>query len=341
MYDALTALEGRPETAVIMTGNISRDPPEWNPHFRTKSHLPENLDYSNWKIRSSGDKFSLVNEAVNHIVKDDKRTDDFMKAEKSMSGMVSIVRSHQRIQEIAPDVVFLQHVGAAVRKAKSPVVDKKKTEKKIRELIGRSIDSEEIIDVYAMAGIAKPDISILDEEFLAGAKEKKSGHEIKVELLRQILNNEIKVKMPKNIRKYTSLKEEVDKVIEKYHNNAIDSYTTIMELYERAKEMQQEDRRSKELGLSEEELAFYDILARHKDAIKDYSLIKELVHKIVKAVEKNLQLDWYKKPDAQAAIRSAVKGVLRKNVELKELKTILKDIMEQAKGQYEEWPMVG
>ncbi|MCF8227863.1 MAG: type I restriction endonuclease subunit R [Bacteroidales bacterium] len=454
MYNALSAMEGCPESAVIMTGNISKDPPEWNPHLRTKSqqeaiksrfkdpedplrfvivrdmwltgfdapvahtmyvdkimqghnlmqaiarvnrvfgdkpsglivdyigignklrdatkkytksggtgkpsydidevfeqckeqvevtksHLPDGMDYSEWKIISQGDKFNLVNDAVNHIVKDDKRADDFMNAEKTMSGLVSIVRSHQRIHEIALDVVFLQHVGAAVRKAKQPPVDKKKAEKKIKELIGRSIDSEEIIDVYAMAGIEKPDISILDEEFLAGAKEKKSGNEIKVELLRQILNNEIKVKMTKNFKKYTSLKKEVEEVIKKYHNNAIDSYTTIMELYQRAKEMQEEDRRSKELGLSEEELAFYDILANHKDAIKDYKLIKELVHKIVKAVEKNLQLDWYKKPDAQAAIRSAVKGVLRKNVELKELNAILAEIMEQAKGQYEEWPMVG
>jgi type I restriction enzyme R subunit len=454
MYNALTSIEGCPETAIIMTTNIAKDPKDWNLHSRTKAQqeaiksrfkdpddplkfvivrdmwltgfdapavhtmyvdkimvghnlmqaiarvnrvfrdkpsglivdyigignrlkdatnkytggggkgkpsfdidevfeqcieqveivkkfLPKDIDYSNWKGMRSSEKLLLVSKASSWIVKDDERANHFMQAEKIMSGLVSIVKSHDRLQEIALDVVFLQHVGAAVRKIKRPQTNIRKAEKQIKDLIGRSIDSDEIIDVYAMAGIEKPDISILDEEFLLGAKEQKSGMEIKVELLRQILNDEIKVRIPKNIKKYTSLKEEVEKVIKSYHDNAIDSYTTVLELFNRAKDLQEEDKRSKELGLTEEELAFYDILANHKDAIQDYDIIKDIVHKIVKAVQDNLQLDWYKKPEAQAAIRASVKRVLRKNVELKELNSILAEIMEQAEGRYREWPMVG
>ena len=454
IYNALTSFEGCPEIAVVMTGNISNDPPEWNKHLRTKaqkeaiksrfknpddplkliivrdmwltgfdvpcahtmyvdkimhghnlmqaiarvnrvfrdkpsglivdyigigdrlkdatkkytqgggkgkptididetfemckeqvslvkSFMPDDMDYSNWKGLSNGDKLLLVSDAVCFIVKDDKQCEQFMLVEKTMSGLVSIVTSHPHINEISVDVVFLQHVGAAVRKVKHPPTIIRQKEMKIKELISRSIDSEEIIDVYAMAGIEKPDISILNDDFLIGARERKSGHEIKIELLRQILSNEIKLRMPKNLKKYTSLKKEVDEIIEKYHKNAIDSYTTILELINRAKEMQEEDKRTKELGLSEEELAFYDILANHETAIKDYKLIKELVQKIVKAVTNNLQLDWYKKPDAQAAIRLAVKKVIRGKVDIKELNIILAEIMEQAEGQYKEWPMVG
>ncbi|MCP4124216.1 MAG: type I restriction endonuclease subunit R, partial [Bacteroidetes bacterium] len=361
MYDALTALDGCPETAIIMTGNISTDPLEWNKHFRTKANqeavksrfkdpddplkfvivrdmwltgfdapvahtmyvdkimeghnlmqaiarvnrvfrdkpsglivdyigignrlkdatkkytgsggkgkptidieetfamckeqiemvkesLPDDIDYTNWKALSSGDKLKLVSKAVNFIVKDDNTADNFMQAEKIMSGLVSIVKSHPHINTIALDVVFLQHVGAAVRKAKRPPVDPKKKEEQIKELISRSIDSEEIIDVYKMAGIEKPDISILDEDFLLGAKEQKSGQELKVELLRQILNNEIKCRSFRNIKKYTSLKKELEEIIKRYHENAIDSYTTILELYNKAKEMQDEEKRTKELG---------------------------------------------------------------------------------------------
>jgi type I restriction enzyme R subunit len=454
MYDALTAFEDCPETAVIMTGNLGKDPKEWNKHFRTKakkeaikarfkkpedplkfvivrdmwltgfdapvchtmyvdkimeghnlmqaiarvnrvfrdkpsglivdyigigdrlknatskyskgggrgtptidieetfamcrdqveltkSYLPEDIDYSQWKAMGSGDKLLLVSKAVNFIVRDDDHVDQFMLAEKTMSGLVSIVKSHPRIEEIALDVIFLQHVGAAVRKAKRPVVPLKKKAEQIKDLISRSIESDEIIDVYKMAGIEKPDISILNEEFLLGAKQQKGGQELKIELLRQILNSELKIRLPKNIKKYNSLKKEVDEVIKKYHKNAIDSYTTILELVNMANEMQDEDKRTKELGIDVEELAFYDILARHKDAIKDYKLIKDIVHKVVKAVENNLQLDWYKKPEAQAAIRSALKRELRRNVNINELNTILAEIMEQAEGQYREWPMVG
>jgi len=217
----------------------------------------------------------------------------------------------------------------------------RKAEEKVKELIRRSIDSEEVVDIYSMAGIEKMDISILNEEFLLGAKENKSGQAIKIEMLRQIMNNELILRMPKNIIKYTSLKEQVDKIIDKYHKNAIDSYTTIIELVERAKELQDEDKRKRELGLTEEELSFYDILAHHRDAIKDYKLIKEIVQKVTGAVRNNLQLDWYKKENARASIRLAVKKVLRGKVDINDLNKIMSEIMEQAEGQYREWPMVG
>jgi len=454
MHDAITALNGCPETAVVMTGNISQDPEEWNPHLRTseqqeaiksrfkdpkdelqlvivrdmwltgfdapvahtmyvdkvmhghnlmqaiarvnrvfkdkpsgvivdyigigdrlkdaakkyiegkgrgdvtidideaceqlkeelesaKSFLPEKTDYYNWRIMSAGDKHLLVSSAVNPIVSNDQKADDFLLVEKRVSALTSMVKSHPDIQSVSLDVLFIQHVGVAVRKLKHPQTVIKQTAEEIRGLIRRSIDSEEIVDIYKMSGIEKPDVSILNEEFLIGAKEKKSGHAIKIEMLRQILNNELQVRMPKNILKYTSLKDQVDKIIDRYHKNAIDSYTTILELLEHAKEMQDEDKRKRELGLSEEELAFYDILGHHKDAIKEYALIKDIVKNVTEAVRKNLQLDWHKKENAKAAIRLAVKKELRGKVDINELNEILAEIMDQAEGQYREWPLVG
>ena len=454
MYDAITSLDNCPESAVVMTGNISKDPVEWNEHLRTseqqeaiksrfkdpsdplsivivrdmwltgfdapvihtmyvdkimqghnlmqaiarvnrvfrdkpsgvivdyigigdrlkdatkkytkgggkgdvtidineafeqlkveienaKTYFPEDCDYSSWRSMSAGDKQLLVSHAVNSIVSDDTDAEDYLLAEKKVSALVSMVKSHPDLQSVALDILFIQHAGVAVQKLKHPVAPIRETEEEIKGLIRRSIDSDEVIDIYSMAGIEKPDVSILSEEFLIGAREKKSGHAIKIEMLRQILNNEMTRRMPKNIVKYTSLKEQIDRIIDNYHKNAEDSYTTILELYERAKELQEEDKRTKELGLSEEELAFYDILAKHKEAIKDYQLIKDLVSGITKAVRKNLQLDWFKKENARAAIRLAVKKQLRGKVNIKELNDILAEIMEQAEGQYKEWPLVG
>ena len=153
--------------------------------------------------------------------------------------------------------------------------------------------------------------------------------------------DELKVKMPRNIRRYGSLKEQIEEIIDQYHKHAIDSLTVITELMKRARELQKEDQRVRELGLSEEELAFYDILAKKAGVVREDGLIKDIVHNVAKAVKSNLQLDWYKKEDAKAAIRLAVKKELRGKVDIKDLNNILADIMEQAEGQYSEWPEVG
>ena len=107
--------------------------------------------------------------------------------EKKLNALAPIVKSHPDIQTIAIDILYFQHVGAAVRKIKFPTTNIRQKEGQIKELIHRSIESEEVVDVFQMAGIPKFDISIISDEFLASAKEKKTGTEIKLELIRQIL----------------------------------------------------------------------------------------------------------------------------------------------------------
>jgi len=450
LYDAITQLPDCPEVAVVMTGNIGKDPQEWNKHFRTKDQheaikkrfknpddplkivivrdmwltgfdapclhtmyvdkimqdhnlmqaiarvnrvfrdkpnglivdyigigdklkdattkytggggkgkptidldagyhelleivgqlkgfLPAVFDYSGWKGLDNASKFLLVSSALNHIVKDDQQCQDFQLAEKRMSALVPIIKSHPQIPEISTDILFFQHLGVAVGKVKNPPRVTKVKAEQIKELIHRSIESDDIIDIYAMAGIEKPDISILNDEFLLGARHQKSGLDIKIEIMRQILNNEIKLRRYKNIVKYTSLKEAIEKIIIRYHENAIDSYTTIAELVKQAKEITEEDSRANQLGLSEEELAFYEILAKHQKAITDNKIISELVKQIVQSIKKNLQVDWYKKPDAKAQMMLSVKKTLRGKITLEELNVVMDEIMEQATERYREW----
>lgn len=450
LYDVLSQLPGCPEIAVVMTGNIGKDPKDWNKHLRTKEQreaikkrfkdpndplklvivrdmwltgfdapcvhtmyvdkimqghnlmqaiarvnrvfrdkpnglivdyigigdrlkdatkkytggggtgkpsidieeafeamvetlnglkrfLPAALDYSRWRALSNADKILLVSEALNHIVKEDELSQNFMVEEKKMSELLTIISSHPDIQQVSLDILFFQHLGVTVRKVKNPTTTTKVKAEQIKGLIHRSIESDEIVDVYAMAGLEKPDISILNEEFLLGAKDKKTGLDIKIELLRQILNNEIKLRRNKNIIKYTSLREEIEKVIDRYHNNAIDSYTTVLELIKRAKEVTDEDAKAKQLGLSDEEMAFYEILAKHQQAMTENAVIADLVKQIVASIKKNLQVDWYKKPDAQAMMILAVKRTLRGNITVEELNAVMEEIMEQATARYREW----
>jgi len=149
--------------------------------------LPEHIDYSNWKALRDADKLLLVKQAVNHLVKYDEEANDFMKAEKKLSDLLSIVKSQPSIQDYAVDVLFAQHVSKAVRNAKSVKSTRGEQQKQIKELISQSIDSEDIVDVFAMAGIEKPDISILDETFLLGAKNEKDGNALKIEIIKNII----------------------------------------------------------------------------------------------------------------------------------------------------------
>lgn len=450
MYDALMKVEGCPEVAVIMTGNIGSDPITWNPHIRTKEKMeavkarfkkaddplkivivrdmwltgfdnpclhtlyidkimsghnliqainrvstifkdkpsglivdyigiadrlrdatkkytnsggkgdvaidinegfellrevihdiqqqfPKEIDYSMWNALLQGDKLKLVSKGVNHIVKEDDACNLFLLNEKKLNALAPIVKSHPDIHTIAIDILYFQHVGAAVRKIKFPTTNIKQKEGQIKELIHRSIESEEVVDVFQMAGIPKFDISIISDEFLASAKEKKTGTEIKLELIRQILNNEIKVRQYKNLIKSKRLKEEVEKILGDYHNHFFDSLIALEKLREVAREMQEEDERRKQLGLSDEEEAFYEILAKHKTAVKDFQLIKEIVQEVTATIKRNLQIDWFKKPDARAQIMLAVRKSLKRRGVETELQDILAEIMEQAEARYKEW----
>jgi type I restriction enzyme R subunit len=463
LYEALTALEGCPEVAVIMTTNIAKDPLAWNPHVRTKEAMegiktrfkdpddklklvivrdmwltgfdnpalhtlyvdkvmsghnliqavnrvatvfrdkPSGLivDYigigdrlrdATKKYTSAGgegkvafdieeafeltretisllremlpdgpvtveqrqfvslheaipyfsslptgEKLKLVSFAAGPVVADDELCKSFMLNEKKLSGLAPIIKSHDEINELAADIIYLQHVGAALRKLKNPQQNIKKSQGQIKDLIHRSIESEEVVDVFQMAGIERFDISIINDDFLATAKEKKTGNELKLELLRQIMNDEIKVRSMKNLVKYRKLKEEVEKIIADYHNHFFDSLIAMEKMREVAREMQEEDQRRTQLGLTEEEEAFYEILARHPNAVQDFELIKELVKKILAEVKKSAsQPDWYKKDDTKAQLQLAVKKVLRFKVN-GELQEILDEVMEQAEARYKKW----
>ncbi|WP_017733754.1 type I restriction endonuclease subunit R [Nafulsella turpanensis] len=451
MYDALMALEGCPEVAVIMTTNIAKDPKEWNTHVRTKEameavkarfkdpddplkivivrdmwltgfdnpalhtlyvdkvmtghnliqavnrvatvfrdkpsglivdyigigdklrdatkeytagggkgeialdveeafalakdvifflqeQLPEDIDYSRWPALAAPDKIKLVSTATNYLVAEDERCQQFLRNEKKLSNLMPIVKSHPAINDIGLDLLFFQHLGAAVRKIKYPTTNIKKKEGQIKELIHRSIESEEVVDVFQMAGIDHFDISIINDDFLATAKEKKSGNELKLELIRQIMNDEIKLRANKNLAKSRKLKEAVEKIIADYHNHFFDSLVAMEKLRDVAKHMQEEDVRRQQLGLTEEEEAFYEILARHPKAVQDFELIKEVVKDITALIkQKAAQPDWYKKDDVKAQIILSVKNTLRRKGIKAELQEILDEIMEQAEARYKEW----
>jgi type I restriction enzyme, R subunit len=450
MYDALIALEGCPEIAVIMTSNISKDPTEWNKHVRTKDAMeaikkrfrspedplkmvivrdmwltgfdapcvhtmyvdkimkghnlmqaiarvnrvfedkPSGLvvdfigisghlasatkkytggggkgkptvdlelavtlcfeqletvkgfmnDFDLEELNSMTDlqKLKWSKSMVNALLKSDDVTDNFLREEKKLSELVAMTSSDTRIWEIQEEVGVIQKIRQTIRKIKFPPGPQREKNERIKDLINKSLESQEIVDLAKMYDLDKIDISIIDDRFQAIVKEK--GEEnIKVELLRRIINDELKVRMPKNIKRMRRLKEELEKVLSNYHKNSLDSIAAIKHLLDIAEQFQQDDIRTKQLGLTEDELAFYDLLSANKKLLNKAGPIQDLVHKVVESVKKNLQIDWTRKEDAKAAIRLAVKKELRGKVPFSELDNILKEVIEQAEGQYKDWPL--
>jgi type I restriction enzyme R subunit len=291
------------------------------------------------KMKES-EKLKWSNNLVNDLLHSDPVTDAFLLEERKLTELVAITNSDMRIWTIQEEVAIIQKIRDVIRKIKMPPGPKRIKNERIKDLISKSIESQKIVDLAAMYDLDNIDMSIIDDRFQAMVKEKGSEN-IKVELLRRIINDELEVRMVKNIRRMTSLKEELEKVLSKYHKNSLDSIAAIKHLFDIATEFKNDDSRTKQLGLTEDELAFYDLLSANEKIINQAGPIQDLVHRVVALVKKNLQLDWTKKEDARSAIRLAVKKELKGKVPFSELDSILKDVLEQAEGQYKDWPLTG
>ena len=183
----------------------------------------------------------------------------------------------------------------------------------IRQIVSRAITPEGVVDLFAAAGLKKPDISILSDEFLAEVRGMPQKN-LAVELLRKLLEGEIKVLRRKNAVQVRSFAEMLERVIRRYQNRAVEAVQVIEELIALAKAMREADWRGEALGLSEEELAFYDALETDDSAVKVLGepTPKRIAQELVQTVRRNVTVDWEEREDVGAHLRRLVKRVLRK-----------------------------
>ncbi len=183
----------------------------------------------------------------------------------------------------------------------------------MRQIISKAIASDKVIDIFAAAGLKKPDISILSDEFLAEVKELPHKN-LAFELLKKLLNDEIKIRQGNNLIQGRSFAEMLEKSIKRYQNKSIETAQVIEELIELAKEMREAKRRGEKLNLNEEELAFYDALEVNDSAVKVLGdeKLTIIARELVDTVRKNVTIDWTLKESVQAKLRVMVKRILKK-----------------------------
>lgn len=239
----------------------------------------------------------------------------YIQAVDGLSKAFALAMPHGEAVAIRDHVAFFQAVRATLVKytVKDDDDDKMDAESALRQIVSQAITTDRVIDIFGEAGLEKPDISILSDEFLAEVKALPQKN-LALEALRKLLNDEIRVRERQNVVQARSFKDMLEQAVRKYHNRAVDTAQIIQELIELAKQIKAAARRGEELGLSPEELAFYDALEVNDSAVQamgDENL-RIIARELVQTVRNTVSIDWTQKEAVRAKLRVLVKRILKK-----------------------------
>lgn len=232
----------------------------------------------------------------------------------NLSKAFALAAASDYAQSVKEEVGFYQAVRAALSKS-SPKTGMSKREKEfaVGQLISEAIADATIIDVLAAAGVETPEISVLSEEFLAEIQTMEHKN-LALEALKKLLAGEIKARQKRNVVEAKAFSERLQAAVARYHANAITSLEMIQELINMAKDMKASVQRGDDLGLSDEELAFYDALAQNQSAmdVLGNEELRKIAHVLVEQLQKNVTVDWQRKESARAKLRILVRRILKK-----------------------------
>ncbi|MFC1560864.1 HsdR family type I site-specific deoxyribonuclease [Candidatus Latescibacterota bacterium] len=312
--------------------------------FEIVSGILHGYDYKPFFTVPINKRMYIIREAMDHIIEQDKGKERYLKHVSELSKAFALAVPHKKALQIKDDVGFFQAVKSAiVKNTQTKGFDKEDLDSAIKQILSKAIISDRVIDIFAAAGLKKPDISILSEEFLAEVRDMPQKN-LAFEMLKKLLNDEIKIRQRKNIIQSKSFAEMLDKAIKAYMNKSIEAAEIIERLIELARKMRDEQKRGEKLGLNEDEVAFYDALSDHegvKEVMGD-ELLMTIARELVETVRKNVTIDWTLRENVQAKLRVMVKKILRRygyppDKQQKATDTVL----EQAKTLCKDWAEKG
>jgi type I restriction enzyme R subunit len=243
--------------------------------------------------------------------------------------------THPYTIDIRDEVGLFQAIKARIVKVTQSGKTKsdEEIETAIKQILSDAVVADEVVDIFDAAGIKKPDISILSDEFLAEVKGMQHKN-LALELLKKLLNDEIKTRQKTNLVQSKKFSEMLESAVRNYQNNLITSAQVIEELIKLAKDIKEADRKGEDLGLDFREFAFYSALEVNDSAVSllGDDVLRHIARELVDTVRKNTSIDWTVRENVQAKMTIAVKKILRKHgyppdLELKATETVI----EQAK----------
>ncbi len=297
--------------------------------------LFDKFDYKKFFNLEPRQKLTFLLDATDYVLGLDNGKDRFSSNVSNLSKAFAISVPHPKALAIRDDLSFFQAIKARISKLRESVKKRsdEEVETAIRQIISDALISTEVIDIFEVAGIEKPEISILSDEFLAELKDMPRKN-LALELLRRLLNDEIKKRASRNIIQSKKFSEMLSDAIKRYQNNAITAAEVIEEMIRMAKEIKAADHRGENLNLDFRELAFYDALEVSDSAVKVLGddILKTIARELVDSVRNSVTIDWDKKESVQAKMRVMIKRILKKYGYPPDLQeTAVKTILEQAK----------
>ena len=298
------------------------------------------FDFSKWTMGTPAEKLGLLPHAQEHILAQEDGKDRLLGAVRDLSQAFALAAPHEEALHIRDDIAFFQAVRAVL--AKRTPADRRTDEEldhAVRQIVSEALAPDGVVDIFAAAGLDKPDISILSDGFLAEVKGMPQRN-LAVELLNKLLSGEIRTRRSKNVVQARSFEEMLEQSLSRYQNRAIEASQVIEELIELAKQIREANARGEALGLTEEEVAFYDALGTNDSAVQVLGdeTLRAIARELVSTVRTNVTIDWTMRENVRAHLRVLVKRILRRNgypPDKQEQAT--RTVLEQAEALSRDW----
>ncbi len=298
------------------------------------------FDRSKWATGSAQERLGLLPAAQDHILGQEHGKERCIGAVRELSQAFALAVPHEQTLRIRDDVAFFQAVRSALAKrAPGEARADEELDHAVRQIIARAVAPEGVLDIFAAAGLEQPDVSVLSDEFLAEVRGMPHRN-LAVELLQKLLKGELSTTRRSNVVQARKFSEMLEQSLRRYQNRAIEAAQVIEELIQLAQEMRAANARGESLGLSDDELAFYDALETNDSAVQVLGdeALREIARELVETVRRNVTIDWTLRENVRAQLRVLVKRILRKHgypPDQQEQATIT--VLEQAELLSEAW----
>jgi type I restriction enzyme R subunit len=282
--------------------------------YEITSNLMRGFNYKSFFKAVPKEKMEIIASAMEHILAQKDGKERFVKYTTELLWAFALSVPNEEALKIRDDVGFFQAVKSQLIKSTvTPGKTQEELDTAIRQIVSKAIVSDKVVDIFDALGMRKPDISILSDEFLEEIKGMKQKN-LAFELLKKLLNDEIKVRSRKNLVQSKSFADMLEKSIRRYQNKSIETARVIEELIKLAKDMREANKRGEKLNLTEDELAFYDALEVNDSAVRVLGdeTLRTIAVELADTIRKNVTIDWTLRESVQARLRVMVKRVLNK-----------------------------
>lgn len=271
--------------------------------------------WEKWATGKAAERLGLIPAGQEHILLQENGKQRFVQLVNDVSRAFALCAATDEAMAVRDDIAFFQAIKAQLSKTSGTQRAPEQLDAAVRQLVSTAIMADEgIIDVFTAAGLKKPDISILSDQFLAEVRGLKHKN-VAAELLAKLLKDEIKTRSARNVVQGRQFSEMLKTTLNAYHNRAISTMEVIEELIKLAKGIEAASKRGESLGLSPDEIAFYDALAANDSAVKVMGTneLKLIAIELAMQIRKSVTIDWTVRESARASIKVLVKRILRKH----------------------------